>query len=144
MVRVRLQEIKETLDLGLELVGALAGGNPEYVAGRLDELGPLVTSLLGSPLCGETTAYQCTAALAGTLPEPLRAHREAVSAALKVVETAAQEGRDPTREDAVVQAVQALAETVANVRQALPAPTYHFVFPVVRACAFNGAPLRGT
>ncbi|CAG9462953.1 unnamed protein product [Pedinophyceae sp. YPF-701] len=128
-VRARLVEMRKTLDLGLELVGAMAIGAPTFVADRLDDLGPLVTPLLASPVVGDSSASECSALLAGSLPDPLAEHRRAVGQALRIVAVE----DDPTRNDAVVEAVKALAGAVAATRRPLPSPTYHFVFPVLRA-----------
>ena len=84
--------MKQTLELGVAVVCAVSSGSPNFIFERLDQLTPLISPLLASPLVGEGAAYNAMLALARCLPPPLGAAAVPIAAALRLVEMSAATG----------------------------------------------------
>jgi hypothetical protein len=81
--------VKQTLELGLAVVAAVGACSRSFIAERLDQLTPLVSPLLASPLVGEGAAYEAMLALARCLPPPLATAAVPIAVALRLVEMSA-------------------------------------------------------
>ena len=70
-VRAHVNGIKARLEGGLAVLAATASGSAAFTAEHLEELGPLATPLLASPLVGEAAAWAAVRAMAAALPRGL-------------------------------------------------------------------------
>ena len=70
-VRAHVDGIKARLEGGLTVLAAMASGSAAFTAEHLEELGPLATPLLATPLVGEAAAWAAVRALAAALPRGL-------------------------------------------------------------------------
>ena len=64
----------------------MVSGHPLFAAEHLNEIAPLVTPLLASPVVGDGSAFDAVVALAGCMPRGLADGKVAIAAALRLVE----------------------------------------------------------
>ncbi len=78
--------LRDQLDRGCRALSGLVSGNPSFAAEHLNEIAPLVTPLLASPLVGTGSAFDAVQALAACMPRDLGDSQVNIAAALRLVE----------------------------------------------------------
>ena len=78
--------IQQQLERGLAALAGAAPGNRAFTAQHLADFLDLVLPLLGSPLVGESAAFEAVRSLAECLPGVLGQHGLSVARALRLVE----------------------------------------------------------
>ncbi|KAK9866109.1 hypothetical protein WJX84_009505 [Apatococcus fuscideae] len=133
-VRQRVCDLRDRLDRGSRALCGMVSGHPLFAAEHLNEIAPLVTPLLASPVVGDGSAFDAVVALAGCMPRGLADGKVAIAAALRLVELSnlGSQGQISPEQQPITQTVHDLAETVSN-KKSIPGPSYGFVFPVLRA-----------
>ncbi|KAK9857624.1 hypothetical protein WJX84_011127, partial [Apatococcus fuscideae] len=133
-VRQRVFALRDRLDRGCHALSGMVSGHPHFAAEHLNEIAPLVTPLLASPLVGTGSAFDAVVALAGCMPRGLADDKVAIAAALRLVQLSSSGGKESItpEQQPILQTVRALSEAVSN-KKSIPGPSYGFVFPVLRA-----------
>ena len=85
-VRQRVVSLRDRLDRGCHALSGMVSGHPHFAAEHLNEIAPLVTPLLASPLVGTGSAFDAVVAMADCMPRGLADDKVAIAAALRLVE----------------------------------------------------------
>ncbi len=91
-VRAHVAGIKARLEGGLAAVAAAAAGDAAFTSSHLEDVAPLATPLLASPLVGEGAAWEAVRAMAAALPRGLNIAATSLATALRLVSLQAATG----------------------------------------------------